>query len=99
MPKPACVRCQCFYRPKTNGVSVEERMPVRPDFLPPEQEMRGRRFPEHWQPYKVWMADLWECPDCGHQLVAGYGGRPIAEDWESSFEAERALATVTINDC
>ena len=24
-------------------------------------------------PYKLWHADLLECPTCGHEIVAGFG--------------------------
>lgn len=28
--------------------------------------------------YKVWSADLWECPLCGTQIVFGFGNNPLA---------------------
>lgn len=31
-------------------------------------------------PYKVWLADVWKCPGCGVEIVAGFGARPVRED-------------------
>ena len=42
-----CVGCQRFLKIKKNDVSVEEGMP---------DGVGG------WQPYKLWSADLYECP-------------------------------------
>ena len=44
------------------------------------------------QPYKIWSADLWECPTCQHQTVVGFGVTPLAEHFEDKFPAilERA---------
>lgn len=33
-------------------------------------------------PCQVWDADLWECPKCGFQVVAGFGQKPIAYHYE-----------------
>ncbi len=30
------------------------------------------------RPYKVWHADLWKCPNCGIEIVSGYGHGPRA---------------------
>lgn len=102
MPKPACVKCQCFYRPKRNDVRVLEAMPngLAPRDLAPDLNIRGRRFPEYWQPYKLWAADLWECPDCGHELIAGWGGMPYLERHHPGFETHAEADPIfTINDC
>ena len=31
-------------------------------------------------PYKVWSADLWKCPGCGFEIVAGFANIPIRQD-------------------
>jgi len=31
-------------------------------------------------PYKVWNADVWKCPGCGIEIVAGFGEVPIRAD-------------------
>ena len=37
------------------------------------------------QPYKVWSADLWKCPQCQQQTVMGYGMDPLMEHYEQVF--------------
>lgn len=94
--KPICVPCQRFYRPKKNGFAFIEAMPKTNDRPPP-----GTAAPDQWEPYKLWMGDLWECQGCGHQLVSGVGFNRIAEHYEPDFaEAVKAYApTLTVNDC
>jgi hypothetical protein len=29
--------------------------------------------------YKIWSADLWECPMCHKKVTNGYGQKPLAE--------------------
>ena len=41
-------------------------------------------------PYRIWCADLWECPRCNHQLIAGFGIKPIAEKRDKDFAEELA---------
>ena len=77
--KPVCVPCERFYRPKENGFAFTEGMPREGNPLP------GKAQPDKWQPYKLWMGDLWECPDCGHQIVSGVGREPLAEHYEKDF--------------
>ena len=36
-------------------------------------------------PYRIWCADLWECPDCGTQVILGYGQQHISEHYEKDF--------------
>lgn len=43
-------------------------------------------------PAALWYGDLWECPECGHQLVTGFGQQPIREHYEEDFEQLLALA-------
>ena len=90
--KPACLRCQRFYRPKKNGFRVIEAAPL--GAVPP-----GNKFDDFWKPYKVWRADLWECQGCGHQLVTGWGNRPESERHHFDFADIAAEAEGKINDC
>ena len=106
--KPVCVACQCFYRPEKNGYMFMEGMP---DKRGEYAEMyggniRGKRHPEVWSPYKLWRGDLWKCPDCGHEIVVGFASRPSAEHYQPGFAKEVELAKeemgkdiVQINDC
>ena len=93
--KPICVPCRRFYRPKKNGISFVESMPKVNGALP------GNAAPNQWRPYKLWMADLWECPDCGGEILVGNGNQPISEHYEPDFaeQVRTAQPLVTINDC
>lgn len=43
-------------------------------------------------PYKLWNADLLECPDCHFQVVSGFGANNYAEHYQPDFseKLERA---------
>lgn len=45
---------------------------------------------EDGQPYKLWDADLFECVECGVEIITGFGKGPIAEHYEPTYEAQRA---------
>jgi len=49
------------------------------------------------QAYQIWCADLWECPDCGTQIILGYGREPIAEHYEDKFDFWRKRTTHTVD--
>ena len=36
-------------------------------------------------PYKIWMADTWQCPQCHHQIVSGFGMNAIKEHYQEGF--------------
>jgi hypothetical protein len=93
MPKPACPKCMRFFRPKKNGIVVNEQMPVETAAEP------GDIDPTAWKPYKIWMADLWECEGCGFELISGWGPHPAAENYEDCFAEAMKYVTHTINDC
>jgi len=44
------------------------------------------------EPYKLWRADLWECPDCGAQVVSGFGASNYAEHYEADFAEQLRAA-------
>ena len=46
------------------------------------------------KPHKLWSADLWECPDCGYQVILGYGQNAFSEHDEPDFDP--SLATHSI---
>ena len=93
MPKPACLKCQRFYRVKKNGFIWLEQMPL-PNAAP------GIETPEAWKPYKIWASDLFECEGCGHQLISGHGIRPISEHYQTeAFAHNMQFIEGTINDC
>ena len=37
------------------------------------------------QPYKIQNGDRWECPKCGHQIIAGFAHGPLAEHFQDNF--------------
>lgn len=78
--KPVCVPCERFMRPKKNDYKFLEGMPTtsRP------QPGKGSN---DWVPYKLWAGDLWECPDCGYQTIAGVAHQPLAEHFEPNFRS------------
>lgn len=94
MPKPVCVKCQRFYRPKKNGYIITEMMPKDGFLVPP-----GTEAPERWQPYKLWRGDLWHCLGCGHEIVVGFAGHPMAEHYQSDFKEHFKSSQSVINDC
>lgn len=86
MKPVVCVKCRLFFEPKRNGVTVEEGMPL------------GNGS---WTSYRLWQADLLECPGCGAQLVTGYGRAPIAEHYQSDYEEKIAIyqPLFRVDDC
>lgn len=105
MPKPVCVACKCFYRPKKNGYAFIEGMPnnMTVDRAAGElrsDQIRGNRFPEAWSPYKLWNGDLWKCPDCGHEIIIGATqqvSEHYKEDWDECVA--QFSPQLTVNDC
>ena len=45
---------------------------------------------EDQSPYKLWDADLYECPECGVEIITGFGQAPLAEHWQPTYAAQRA---------
>lgn len=103
--KPVCVSCRCFYRCEKNGYMFMEGMPNgldSEDFRSTGPEgIRGKRHPELWQPYKLWRADLWKCPDCGHEIVSGFANSPMSEHYLPNFKevCEAYPPEIQVNDC
>lgn len=93
MPKPACLKCQRFYRPKKNGFIWCEGMPKENHAEP------GISHPEKWEPYKIWSGDLWKCGGCGHELIVGSGYQPISVQHYPDFQHDMRFVKATINDC
>lgn len=44
---------------------------------------------EDGEPYKLWQADLFECAECGVEVITGFGQGPIAEHWQPTYRASR----------
>lgn len=95
MPKPVCVPCQRFFRPKKNGYVWIEAMPIEADAPP------GTAKPEAWKPYKLWNSDMMECQGCGAQIVVGHGRGPMSEHYHPDFAGWTGdyPPQLTVNDC
>lgn len=94
MPKPACIPCQRFFRPKKNGYMLLEQKPsggVR--------SLPGTQAPDTWEPYKVWACDMWECEGCGAQIASGYSSQPLSQDYLPDFQEWVNTCASVINDC
>jgi hypothetical protein len=51
-------------------------------------------------PYKLWDADLWECVECGVEIITGFGKSPLAEHWQERYATTRArLAPIVPGRC
>lgn len=93
MPGPVCVGCRRFYRARRNGVRVLEQMPEHARAEP------GVGAEASWVPYRVWLADLYRCEGCGHEIIVGFGHAPIGEHYRPDFAAQLAAVSHTVNDC
>lgn len=55
---------------------------------------------EDQAPYKLWDADRWACPECGAEVITGFGREPIAEHWQPTYAAQRMrLEPITVGRC
>jgi hypothetical protein len=89
MPMMVCMKCKLFFHPKKNGVYVEEGMPI------------GHGDEKVWHPYKIWASDLWNCRECGTEVIAGFSNRPIVEHYQKDYETIKAqlCPNVFVKDC
>jgi len=53
-------------------------------------------FGDGIKPFRIWMADLLECPDCEFNLLTHFGSRQVSEHFESDFEDWLDKVTFTI---
>lgn len=49
---------------------------------------------EDQQPYKLWSADLYECPDCGRKVITGFAQHPLAMHHETRYNELKYSNTV-----
>jgi len=52
-------------------------------------------FQKNKEVYRVWMADLLGCPECGRVVVARFADNPMAEHWNKEKMAEVLLQCKT----
>ena len=48
------------------------------------------------EPYRLWDADMWECPSCRARAILGFGRGPLAEHYEPTYEQQRLRLTPVI---
>ena len=36
--------------------------------------------------YKLWDADLYECVECGVEIISGFASRPMVEHYEPNYQ-------------
>src|SRR5215204_933512 len=99
--KPVCVPCARFFRPERNGYRFTEGMPdgTWPSGLGPTPP--GVEHDAYWQPYKLWVGDLWRCQGCGAEIVVGVVAGPVAEHYQEGFAETRhqGFNQLQVNDC
>jgi hypothetical protein len=57
---------------------------------PKRNSVTVEELTENGWPYKLWDADLWACPECGAEIIAGFGNGPIAEHYQRDYAEQRA---------
>lgn len=45
-------------------------------------------FKQDTEIYKLWMADLYKCPNCGSEIVLGFGAKPLMEHFEGDIDTK-----------
>lgn len=94
--KPICVPCQRFMRAKKTGFYFLEGMPSE------GWDGKSGKDSSGWVPYKLWIGDLFECPDCGAQTVSGMNRNPVAEHYQPDFAtmvARTGADRLMVKDC
>lgn len=38
-------------------------------------------------PYRIWMADMWQCTKCGWKAILNFAHKPSAEHFQEAFQA------------
>ncbi len=74
-------------------------VPCQTYLRPRKNEIVVLETDDRHKPYKIWLADLWECPDCSHQVILGYGLHAISEHYMIGFDQYLKQVTHTILGC
>ena len=56
--------------------------------LHPERNGVGVLDMADYDPYELYDADLWKCPNCGYEIVGGFGYNAISAHYEADFQAQ-----------
>jgi len=46
-------------------------------------------------PCQIWCCDKWRCPECGFEMLVGFGQGPFAEHYQEDFD--KILSEVRAN--
>jgi len=65
-----------YHRPVCVKCGVEMR---------PERNGVGILDMADYGPYQIWDADKYKCPECGYEIVVGFGCNAIAEHYQGHF--------------
>lgn len=75
---------------KSNYICVECELEMRPL----KNGVFAEEHCDYDKPYKIWHCDLWQCPKCGRQILAGFGLDPVAEHFDKE-KYEKFLPLIT----
>ena len=79
-------------------MSMQPRLPICwPCGLQMRPEKNGVAVIEmaYFGPAAIWMSDLWKCPECGVEIVSGFGNRPFSEHYQPDFARHLADAVAS----
>jgi hypothetical protein len=102
LPAPVSFAAQLFLPSRHRRLERKNQMPkmvcfqCKVEYISKKNDVKViEMFNEPPEPYKIWMADAWQCPGCQHIVVAGFGNGPIGEHYEADFPEllERVLAS------
>ncbi len=74
MARYICGECGLFLNPLQANVALLEKI--------------GNENKNIGGAYRLWEADLWGCPGCGHQVVVVSADRPMVERDEPQFHKD-----------
>ena len=67
---------------------------------PKKNAVTVEELTERGESYKLWDADLYSCPDCGTEIIIGFGKHPMAEHYQPNYNEQRArLAPIYPGRC
>lgn len=101
MLKPVCVPCRRFFRCEKVGYHFTEGMPNGTWPWGGPTQPGSPENDRYWQPYKLWVGDLWRCHGCGAEIIVGVAGSPVAHRHEKEFAEKRrnGFDQLQVNDC
>jgi uncharacterized protein with PIN domain len=67
----------------------------RTPFVPLKNDIIVNEVNDEGMSVRLWCADLWNCPSCGHRMIKGWGQNPIAEHYEEGYEASLSKCKAT----